>query len=380
MLVLWTGYRAGVQACRSLAGAGFDVVGAHHGGAGGDSSRWCRHPLGYPAPRLGAGPFLERLSELCASRSIDVVLPVDEDIVRLLAQRRPDLGGAVSVGPDDAQYRALCDKRELARTAIAAGVDHPATVTVGPDGPDGVWPGLPCLVKPVVSHSDMSVAGITLAATAGERDAAVESLLGAGIDALVQERVEGVRWVGHCVRDGAGLEVVCSRIERDYPRRTGVACVQRTTTPPAGLVEGIAALLRHVDYRGPATISFLKRRERLFVHDVNLRLGASVGLMMRSGFDLPARAVEAALGVEAGPPAPWRPTRYVWLDGELGALRDALKGRDVGDSVPRLAARIAVAAALPGRMTDPAPVDLRWIGSRVARALSRRTGGPKGSR
>jgi predicted ATP-grasp superfamily ATP-dependent carboligase len=377
VLVLWTGYRAGAQACRSLARAGHHVVGAHPDGDAGGSSRWCRRPLRYPPPGRDAEAFLGRLTEICRTERIDVVLPVDEDIVRLFGQRRPDLAGAVSVGPDEHQYRALCDKRELARSALAVGVDHPGTVTVGVDGPDGPWPALPCMVKPVVSHSDMDAAGISFAATVEERDAAVARLLRAGIDALVQERIDGRRWVGHCVRDAARVDVVCSRISRDYPRRTGVACVQRTTEPPPGLVAAIERLLGHVDYRGPATISFLERDGRLYVHDVNLRLGASVGLMVGSGFDLPQRAVEVALGVPAPARAQWAPTRYVWLDGELEALRDALKGRDVGESAARVAARIAAAAALPGRMTDPGILDPWWFRektARVGRVVSRRLG------
>lgn len=331
--------------------------------------------MAYPPPSADAEAFLERLEEICRGESIDVVLPVDEDIVRLLAERRPDLGGAVGVGPDEAQYRALCDKRELARTALAVGVEHPGTITVGPDGPDGPWPALPCMIKPVVSHSDMSVAGISFAATPEERDAAVDRLLRAGIEALVQERIEGRRWVGHCVRDATRLDLVCSRISRDYPRRTGVACVQRTTSPPDGLESAIERLLGDVDYRGPATISFLERDGRLYVHDVNLRLGASVGLMVGSGFDLPRRAVEAALGVDSPARPACTPIRYVWLEGELEALRDALRGRDVGESAARVAGRIAAAVALPGRMTDPGILDPWWLrarASRVARVVSRR--------
>ncbi|WP_217922066.1 hypothetical protein [Miltoncostaea oceani] len=372
VLVLWTGFRAGVQTCRALTRAGWTVVGAHPAGVPGGASRWCRRPLRYPPAHLGEDAFLAWLQDTCRRASIDVVLPVDEDLVRLLARRRPGLGDAVVVGPTEEQYDALCDKRRLADSARAAGVDHPDTITVGPDGPDGPWPALPSIVKPVISHSDMSVARITMAATEAERDEQVGLLVAAGLDALVQERVEGPRWVGHCVRGPSGLALVPSRILRDYPRGTGVACVQRTTLPPPGLVRGVARLLDLVDYRGPATISFLQRDDRMHVHDVNLRIGASVGLLVRSGFDIPSRAVAAALGREAPPDARWRPTRYVWLDGELGALRDALRGRGVGDPPARVAGRIAAAAVLPGRMTDPAPLDPWWLAGHLAPRLRRR--------
>ncbi len=187
--------------------------------------------------------------------------------------------------------------------------------------------------------------------------------------------------MGHCVRGVGATQVVCSRISRDYPRATGVACVQRTVAAPEGMAGAIERLLGGVAYRGPATISFLERDGRLLVHDVNLRLGASVGLMVRSGFDIPRRAVETALGIEPAGPAPWTPTRYVWLDGELGALRDALRGRDVGESSARIAGRIAAAAALPGRVTDPGILDPWWLAERAGRAarpLRRRAGAARG--
>jgi hypothetical protein len=183
----------------------------------------------------------------------------------------------------------------------------------------------------------------------------------------VQERIDGRRWVGHCVRGPGGLALVPSRIEFDYPRGTGVACVQRTTLPPPGLVEGVSRLLARVDYRGPATISFLQREDRLFVHDVNLRIGASVGLLIRSGLDIPRRAVEAALGLPSADGARWTPTRYVWLDGELGALRDAVRARGAGESPLRVAGRMAAAALLPGRMTDPGPLDPHWVRTHLPR-------------
>ena len=251
MLVLWTGFRAGVQTCRSLVQAGFTVLGAHPAGADG-ASRWCPRPLSYTPAHMDEEAFLTWLAETCRRESVAVVLPVDEDLVRLLAQRRPDLGGALVVGPTAEQYDALCDKRRLAQTAGTAGVDHPHTITVTADGPDGPWPALPSIVKPVISHSDMSVARITMATTDAERAEQVERLVAAGLDALVQERVSGRRWVAHCVRGPSGLALVPSRIEFDYPRGTGVACVQRTTVPPPGLVDAVSRLLAEVDYRGPA--------------------------------------------------------------------------------------------------------------------------------
>jgi hypothetical protein len=208
-----------------------------------------------------------------------------------------------------------------------------------------------------------------MAASETERSEQVGALIAAGLDALVQERIDGERWVGHCVRSRDGLIVVASRIRYDYPRGTGVACVQGSLAAPPELRENIARILGLVDYRGPATISFLRRGGRMYVHDVNLRIGASVGLMVHSGFDIPSLAVHEALGRPLPADVPLRPRRYLWLDGELGALRDALRGRGAGESAVRVAGRIVAAAALPGRMTDPRPLDRWWLRERLGRSV-----------
>lgn len=368
VLVLWTGFRAGAQVCRALTRGGFTVVGAHPAGTAAGRSRWCREPLRYAPLAAGRGRFLAWLQDTCRRERIAAVLPVDEDITRLLARRRPDLGATAVVGPTEAQYEALCDKHRLPASAALAGVDHPGTIAVGLDGPDGPWPALPSIVKPVISRSDMSVARITMAATEAERAEQVGALVAAGLDALVQERIAGERWVGHCVRSREGLIVVASRIRFDQPRGTGVACVQASLAPPPELRRNIARILDLVDYRGPATISFLCRDGRMYVHDVNLRIGASVGLMVHSGFDIPSLAVHEALGRPLPAGVPMRPRRYVWLDGELRALRDALGGRGAGEPALRIAGRIAAAAVLPGRMTDPRPLDRWWLRERLGRS------------
>ncbi|MBY0396011.1 MAG: hypothetical protein K2X91_05995, partial [Thermoleophilia bacterium] len=193
ILVLWTGYPAGANIVRSLRRAGFPVVGAHPQGAQGGRSARCPRPLRYPSPTAEPDRFLGAVARICRERRIAAIVPVDEDIVRLLAERGDEVPGPVVVGPDAHQYRTLCDKRALARTARALGLDVPATIEAGPDGPDGPWPALPSIVKPRTSRSE--VAKPRMVATAAERDAYIEELVAGGHSAIVQERVAGPRWV-----------------------------------------------------------------------------------------------------------------------------------------------------------------------------------------
>jgi predicted ATP-grasp superfamily ATP-dependent carboligase len=368
VLVLATAFRAGPWAVRSLAAADYAVVGAHEEGlmAGGRSLA-CPRPRRYPSPAREPDAFVEAVRDICRRESIDVVLPAAEDTARVMAERQPDLGGVVVVGPDREAYSALCDKWRLVRSAGRAGVDHPHTITVGLEGPKGPWPPLPSIVKPRISGEDLGRASASISvATPQERADAIGRLRTAGLDAIVQERVEGQRWTCQSVRDGDGrLDFTASRVDFDHPRGAGVASVMHTVPDhPAALREGVAALLDLIDYRGPSTIGFIERDGRCYVHDVNLRLGSSVGLVIRSGLDMPRRAVEVALGIPAPPQPPLRSTYYVRLDGELSALAGAVRGRGDGERARTVAARLLRAALRPDGMVDPRPLDPFWY-SRV---------------
>ena len=159
------------------------------------------------------------------------------------------------------------------------------------------------------------------------------------------------------VRDRDGrLDMVCSLVERDQPRKAGVASLMRIVPdPPPAVPAAVDRLLGLTGYAGPSTISFIGSGGRWMVHDVNLRLGSSVGLVMRGGLDMPRRAVEVALGLPAGAPPRPRPYRYARLDGELSALADAVRHRTPGESPAGIAASLTRVALGPGGMVDPTP-------------------------
>jgi carbamoyl-phosphate synthase large subunit len=389
VLVAPSDFRAGPWACRSLSAAGYRVVGAHHEGrmAGGRSLA-CRSPLRYPSPLDDPDGFAEALAQIVRRERVAAVLPTSEDVVRVLAVREPDLGGAVVVGPTAEQYRRLCDKAELAQAAERAGVAHPATAVVGPDGPSGPLPPLPCVVKPRISGEETHGVAVAVGArTPLERDRAVDALRVQGRDALVQQLLEGPRWFAHSVGLGDDLRLLAFEALADYPRRSGPASFLRVCAAPAGMREATARLMASVGYAGPCSLSFIEQDGRLYVHDVNLRLGATVGASIRAGFDVPRLAVDLALGrplPAAGGPA--RPVTYVRLDGELGAALDELRGRGTGESPARLLARLARGALSPGWMLDPSPLDPAYVAGQAARrlvngarAVRRRAGGARPS-
>lgn len=372
VLVLWTGYPAGARVCASIARAGFRLVGAHPEGRSGGRSRACLSPRRYPSPTAHTDRFVETVAAICRAERAAAVVPVDEDIVRVLAERGGELGDVVVVGPDARQFDTLCDKLELTRTARALGLDVPETVLVDALGPDGPWPAVPSIVKPQTSRSE--TAKPMAVATAAERDAYVAELVAEGHAAIVQEQIFGSRWVVQSVRGPGVFEYVVHEVQDMWPRGAGLASVKRHSEPPAALVAGARALLDHVDYRGPSGISFMERDGRFFPHDANLRLGATTAASINGGFDFPRRAVEVALAIDGEPFSNrHRLGVHMRLDLELVALAEAFRSRREGGAPLAVARRIAAVGLSPRGMLDPSPANAFWFGPMLARAARRVT-------
>ena len=370
VLVVWCGHRAGPWALRSLSAAGYRVVASHPEGDPGGRSTAALAPRRYPAPLPDPRPFLAWLRETCLLEGVDVVLPLDEDVVRLLAEGPPDLGGVVVAGPDARQFQMLCDKLELARTAALAGVDHPPSVEVGSGGPTGPWPALPSIVKPRTSLSDARRAPVVAVTTVAERDAAIAHLRSSDLDAVVQEQILGRPWVLHCVRDASGaFGMVAASVVTTYPRVVGTSSVSRVVSAPAELEVLARRLLEVADYRGPCCMNLIERDGRFWFHDVNLRLAASVGAAVAAGFDQPRLGVDAALGRMTLPSGErMRSITYVPLEGERAALRDARAGR-TEESPRALAGRLVRAALARDHLLDPPVRDPLWALSQLGRRV-----------
>jgi hypothetical protein len=208
------------------------------------------------------------------------------------------------------------------------------------------------------------------ARTEAERTAAIEELLAAGREAIVQELLSGPRWFAHSVGLGPEFRFLAFEALADYPRNSGPASFLRTGAAPPGVREATLRLMELVGYEGPCSLSFIEHDGRLQVHDVNLRLGATVGASIRAGFDIPRLAVDAALGRGAAPEEVVAPAlTYVRMDGEWSALIDELRGRGTGEPKGPLAGRLVRGALAPGWMLDPSPLDPFLLSTTVGRRL-----------
>ena len=265
VLVVWVGYNSGPWAVRSLRDAGYDVLASHPEGTRGGRSTAALDPRRYPSPAASPDAFMSWLEETCRAERISAVLALDPDAIRLIAERAPDLSGAVFAGPTADQYRALCEPAGFARSAVAAGVDAALQVTGRP-------------------------------------------------------------WELHCVRGDGGFAMVAGRVELDLPphrqpRRGGPdrGGADRAGTlgrPPAGPGRLPRALRdeRHrarrpllVPRRPPGPRPVGGRRHGLRLRPAHLGRRGRAGALPAAGRDRPLRDLHAAADRAGRPPR--RPQR-----------------------------------------------------------------------
>ncbi len=344
-------------AARSLRRAGFDVLGACESGRLAGRSRYLRKRLHIPSSTQTA-EFLAEVRGICAQEGVDAVLPLADEMMGALLADRSAHEPWKLVGPSWNVFESVCDKARLVETAEAAGVSSPSSVLVSPEGPMPALPRLPAFVKVVSGAAVGRPAGRPARVQSVEEcEAAVSALVADGLSAIVQEEIVGEGWRFHFARSSGRTSHVSARTCADFPRSVGQSTVSAFGATPPALEVAATTLLDSLGYEGVGSVQFVLRDRTWYVHDVNLRLPASVGGTVAAGLDMPRLAIEIALGrslpldvVRA------RSMRFVQLHGELAALRTALAGKRAGRSPAAIAWGIGLAAVLPGRMLEPLDV------------------------
>jgi carbamoyl-phosphate synthase large subunit len=378
-LLVETAQPAAHAAARSLARAGYRVVGTRVEARLAGRTRYCdRIHLSPPALRLDA--FLERIAEVCAQERVDAILPLSDETLGALLRHGADAGvSAAVVGPSLELFERLADKRNLAALARGAGLAAPREVTVAPGEQPVELPPFPAYLKVVSGITDGDPTGRPLRV----RDEAEcrAHLAAADRTMLVQEEIAGEQWRFHFARRGTTIWHVAARTMSDFPPRVGQSSVSAFGPTPQPVAAAATAMLATAGYDGAGSLQMIVRDGAVYVHDANLRLPASVAGTIAAGLDLPALAVDLALGgdLRQDRVAPTRRLRFVQLPGEAAALHSAVRLRSPAKGI--LSAReIACAALLPRRLlepfdlTDPIPTIAALAGAPRA-AVEGRPGG-----
>jgi predicted ATP-grasp superfamily ATP-dependent carboligase len=354
VLLVGTAQPAAHAVARSLARAGHRVIGTRENARLAGRTRYCARTHVLP-PAAARDEFLAAIDAVCAREGVEVVVPLaDETLGALLRGRGADADWRL-VGPNREVFDLLSDKEHLSATALRAGLAAPREAVAGPAQPLAELPPLPAYVKIVSGAADGRAAGRPVRVlTEAACRAAVERVVETGRSAVVQEEVSGPQWRFHFARRGSVVRHVAARTVANYPLRTGQSTVSLFGPTPPAVAAAATALLDEAEYDGIGSIQLILRDGLAYAHDANLRMPASVAGTVAAGLDLPRLGVEIARGGRPPTaPADVRSLRFVQLDGELAALRDAVRGREVGRGPFTIAKEIALGVLLPARVAEP---------------------------
>jgi len=281
-----------------------------------------------PVPRVDDPGYIPALEALCEELDVDVVLPLTDLDIEVLAQARAD-GRLPALVPDPTVAAATYDKYETHLWLERVGLPSPPTVLPGKDPP-----AFPVMVKPRRGSGARSIHKA--------HDRAQADFFASYVDepVMLQRFMDGPEFSIDCLSDQAGA--CLNAIPRTMIESRGGESIKGTTIADAELVELGRAVVERLPVRGPCTVQVFRDPEvGLGITDVNTRFGGAFPAPMyaaRPGCTYPELIVRMAAGEKVEPhlgqfQAGRTFTRYFWQLELDESLRPT--GRDmVSDGPP----------------------------------------------
>ena len=400
-LMIDAAQRQALVAVRELGKAGLRVGAAECApGAPAFASRWCATSALLPPFTERDDAFLDALLALCQTRRPRALIACHDGSIEALRGRRAEFERTVGL--------ALASE-----PALAIAVDKPSTLQaareLGLVVPRGALVcdasqsqaaladvGLPAVIKPARSWARGKVGGgerldAVAASTEQAARAAIETVLAAGVDAIVQEWLPGAREaVSLMYADGRVWARFAQRASRTVPPLGGSSVARESIPLPRDVAGDAERLVRELELEGYAEVEFRRdARGRAALMEINPRLSASVELAVRAGVPFPQLLYDWASGQQLREHAGYRAgVRMRWLGGDVAWLKKVLAAPDQPDSPPRARALAEFLADFGRRqghdyldVRDPRPALTASVGAlRKARASRGRArgGGPAG--
>jgi predicted ATP-grasp superfamily ATP-dependent carboligase len=269
-----------------------------------------------PAVEDGVEPFLDGVARVLAGLPGAVVLPCGDAELAVLAAARGRLPATAGL-PDAEAVDGLLDKQRLTGAAAAAGFAAPGTVR----GTPGTWPVVVKSVRHFEPGRRSARWEVRVVADAQALGAALASAHAAGVEVVVQERLEGqlVSLAMVLGRDGSVLARSQHRTTSTWPGAAGAAASAVTVPVDEQAATAGSALLRAAGWTGLAELEMIVPVSGPpALIDVNPRLYGSMALAAAAGAPLAHLAAEVLAGRQPAPAGDARAgVRYQWLQGEL---------------------------------------------------------------
>ena len=364
VLVTDAGLGSAIAVIRSLGRRGFHVIAADADARSpGFYSRYAAERLRYPSPRVAPEAALETLLSAARDRSVDLLVPVTDEILLPVAGARERFAGICALAiPEPDALRAVADKLATLELAAELGVPTPRTVAVatGAEAEEKAGRlGSPLVLKPLSSRSYEagSIEAFEVAYSAGPEELAHRIAPFEGrCQVLLQEYVRGE---GHGVEmlldRGRPLAAFQHRRLREVPVTGGASSFRESVPLDPVLYDYSRRLLSALRWTGLAMVEFRVGAAGPRLMEINGRIWGSLPLAVKSGVDFPARMADLYLGREqngevtaptyaTGVRSRNLPLEAIWIG-------SVLRGRKRYAFLPTPPRRDAVAAAV--RLVDP---------------------------
>lgn len=294
MLVTDAQSRGGLATIRSLGRRGIRVTAADSDRISiGFFSRYCARRLHYPDPATSSGEYFNTIVGELKRHSYDMVIPLFEECLLPLAQRRESLEGLARFpyAPHE-QIESARDKALAVEVARRCGLRTPATFPVHGRGDAELalsQSPLPLIVRPRRTSGSKGLHRVD------SREALwpVCERVARGFGPVIIQ--EYIPWGGYTydvdvLMNGdsvARAVVVCKRLRTFPPLAGPTSCGQAVRWPE--LSETAVSLLKEMRWRGPAEVEFrIDPRDGTPVFmEVNPRLWGSLYTGILAGVDFP---------------------------------------------------------------------------------------------
>lgn len=298
-------WRKTLAVVRSLARRGVEVtVGESSGIAASLFSKYCSRRMVYPSVRRRPEAFLAFLRQELQERPYDLIMPMEEETLLLLAQHREEFAPLARLPiPPYQDIVKVRDKGWLLRHASQQGIPTPRTVcaedSTDLDAIKDMIPP-PWVIKPRVSSGSFGIAYVEREKDLPEAYRKVHSQFPFP---LIQERIppEGEAFGVSALLNHGGQVQACfvHRRLREYPITGGPSTLRESVRHPQIEELGIR-LLQSLDWYGVAMVEFKvdPRDNQPKLMELNPRFWGSLALAIHAGVDFPYLLYKMAMGEE----------------------------------------------------------------------------------
>jgi predicted ATP-grasp superfamily ATP-dependent carboligase len=283
-------------------------------------SKYCSRRVVYPSVRRHPQAFLTFLRQELTRRTYDLLMPMEEETLLLLAHHRDELMPLTRLPiPSYQDISKVRDKGWLLQYAFQEGIPIPRTFWVQDIADLGAVKDtipLPWVIKPRISSGAF---GIVYVEREHDLLAAYQEVHRKFPFPLIQERIppngEALGLAALLDRGGQVKASFAHRRLREYPVTGGPSTLRESVRHPQIEELGIR-LLRSLHWYGVAMVEFKvdPRDNQPKLMELNPRFWGSLALAIHAGVDFPYLLYKMAMGKEFDPVLDYEVgTRCRWL-------------------------------------------------------------------